>query len=154
MPGRTLLSGVSRVSIADPYRRRGSFIRLRRAAGADRPRARLVSSGRSSSGQAAVELVALLPVAAALLAGLWQLTLVGHAAWGAATAARAAARAHAVGHDPRQAARDHLPGSLEHGLEVDTPAAGDVEVHVRIPTIPGLPNLGHTTATAHFEPQS
>jgi hypothetical protein len=101
-----------------------------------------------------VELVALLPIAAALLAALWQVALVGHAAWAATAAARAAARAHAVGQDPRRAARDHLPASLEHGLQVKTEDAGDVEVHVRIPTIPGLPQLGHTAATAHFEPQS
>ena len=48
-------------------------------------------------GQAAVELVAVLPLLAALLAGLWQAALVGEAAWSAASAARAAARAAAVG---------------------------------------------------------
>ena len=56
-------------------------------------------------GQAAVELVAVLPLVAALLAALWQLALIGDASWSAAGAARAAARAEAVGLDPRAAAR-------------------------------------------------
>jgi hypothetical protein len=109
---------------------------------------------RAAHGQAAVELVALLPCAVALLAGLWQLVLIGQAAWAASTAARAAARAHAVGHDARRAARDHLPTSLEPDLRVKTADGGEVEVQVRIPTIPGLPSLGHTGSTGHFAPQS
>ena len=51
------------------------------------------------SGQAAVEFVAVLPVLLALLAGVWQVALLGHASWSAAAAARAAARAHALGFD-------------------------------------------------------
>jgi hypothetical protein len=109
---------------------------------------------RAADGQAAVELVAILPCAAALLAALWQLALVGHAMWAAATAARAAARAQAVGHDPRQAARDHLPASLERDLRLSSRGTGEVEVEVRIPTLPGVPSLGHTGATGHFTPQS
>src|SRR5919109_4267323 len=101
-------------------------------------RARRVARLGSNDGQAAVELVALLPCAAALLAALWQAALVGHAAWAATAAARAAARAHAVGDDARRAALDHLPSSLEPGLEVETAAGGEVEVEVRIPTLPGL----------------
>jgi hypothetical protein len=100
-----------------------------------------------------VELVAILPFAAALLAALWQLALAGHAAWAASTAARAAARADAVGTDPRRAARDHLPRSLEPGLRVQTQTAGEVRVEVRIPSLPGLPSLGHTRATARFAPE-
>jgi hypothetical protein len=100
-----------------------------------------------------VELVAILPFLAALLAALWQLSLAGHAAWAAATAARAAARADAVGADPRRAALDHLPRSLERGLRVRAVTAGEVRVDVRIPTLPGLPSLGHTRATARFSPQ-
>jgi hypothetical protein len=109
---------------------------------------------RGTEGQASAELVALVPCLVALLAALWQLVLVGQAAWAATTAARAAARAHAVGDDPRRAARDHLPGPLERDLRVTTPGGGDVEVKVRIPALPGLPSLGHTGATAHFTPQS
>jgi hypothetical protein len=107
-----------------------------------------------SPGQATVEFIAVLPLVAALLAGLWQLALVGYAEWGASAAARAAARASAVGGDPAVAARSHLAGSLRPGLHVRTPAAGDVRVAVRIPTLPGMPVLGHARSTGHFEPQS
>jgi hypothetical protein len=107
----------------------------------------------SSSGQATIEFLAVLPLVAGLLAALWQLALVGYAEWGASAAARAAARAHAVGADPTAAARDHLPSSLRHDLEVK-PGGGDVTVAVRIPTLPGVPALGEARATGHFEPQS
>ena len=107
---------------------------------------------RSSSGQATVELVAVLPLVAIVLLVLWQAALAGHASWAAAAAARAAARAHAVGGDPARAARDHLPRRLERDLQVGA-AAGWVRVAVRIPTLPGLPSLGRARATAHFEPQ-
>ena len=105
-------------------------------------------------GQAAVELVALLPVLAALIAALWQAVLVGHAASAVTSAARAAARAHAVGGDPRRAAVTHLPTSLEHDLQVTTAAGGEVEVSVRIPALPGLPSPGRASADAHFQHQS
>ena len=79
-----------------------------------RPRdpSRPVTRLGSEAGQATVELVALLPVLVALLAGLWQAALAGNAFWAATTAASAAARAHAVGADPGQAARSRLPTSL------------------------------------------
>jgi Flp pilus assembly protein TadG len=105
------------------------------------------------SGQATVEVVALLPVLIALLAAAWQAVLAGQAVWAATAAARAAARAHAIGADPREAARAHLPGSLERGLRVTTESAGEVEIAVRIPPLPGLPSPGHARAGAHFEPQ-
>jgi Flp pilus assembly protein TadG len=120
------------------------------ARGRDRT-TRLVAA---EDGQAAVELVALLPVIAVLLAGVWQATLAGHAVWAANAAARAAARAHAVGADPRAAARSHLPRSLERGLRVTAERGGDVRVTVRIPALPGLPSPGRADAGAHFEPQT
>lgn len=105
-------------------------------------------------GQATVELVALLPVLAALVASLWQVVLAAQAVWGVTSAARAAARAQAVGGDPRHEARSRLPPGLEHDLVVTTASGGDVEVSVRIPALPGLPSPGRATAAAHFEPQS
>jgi Flp pilus assembly protein TadG len=105
-------------------------------------------------GQATVELVALLPVIAAVLAGLWQAVLAGQAVWAATTAARAAARAHAVGADARAAARAHLPASLERGLRVRTGSGGEVSLSVRIPALPGLPSPGRAHAGARLEPQS
>jgi hypothetical protein len=105
-------------------------------------------------GQATVEFVALLPVLAALLAALWQAVLAGQAVWAVSAAARAAARAEAVGADARAAARDHLPPSLERGLRVRTHSGGDVRVSVRIPALPGLPSPGRAAAGARFQPQS
>ena len=115
---------------------------------------RSVSRLGSEAGQASVELVALLPVLAVLLAGVWQAALAGHAFWAATTAAGAAARAHAVGADPTHAARSRLPGSLEHDLQVTTGQDGHVRVAVRIPALPGLPSPGRARADAHFEPQT
>jgi hypothetical protein len=109
---------------------------------------------RDQRGQATVELIALLPCLAALLAALWQLALLGYAEWAASAAARAAARAHAVGSDPGRAAREHVPGSLRGGLQVSAGADGDVSVALRVPRLPGVPNLGRVHAAAHFEPQS
>jgi hypothetical protein len=106
-------------------------------------------------GQAAVELVALLPLVAIVLALAWQAVLAGHAAWAATAAARAAARAAAVGADPAAAARAHLPASLERGLRV-SPAgggAGAVELSLRIPRVLAAVSLGRVSATGHFRPQ-
>jgi hypothetical protein len=108
---------------------------------------------RRTDGQAAAELVALLPLAALLLAGAWQLAVAGHAVWAADAAARAAARAAAVGEDARAAARRELPGRLERDIRVRDRGEGTVEVTVRIPPVLGLPVLGHASTTAHFRPQ-
>jgi TadE-like protein len=136
---RTTLGGAL---VSQVQRRSGT------AAGFVRPQ------GGGQAGQATVELVALLPVLLVVLAGAWQAVLAGHAAWAATTAARAAARANAVGFDATRAARTRLPGSLEGGLRVRTGSDGDVEVRVRIPSLPGLPSPGHASAGARFEPQS
>jgi len=112
-----------------------------------------MATWRRTEGQAAAELVALLPLAALLLAGAWQLAVAGHATWAADAAARAAARAAAVGEDARAAARRALPGRLGRGVRVRDRDEGTVEVTVRIPPVLGLPVLGDTTATAHFRPQ-
>jgi len=110
-------------------------------------------SWRGHGGQAAVELVAVLPLAILLLAGAWQLTVAGHARWAAGAAAQAAARAAAVGADARAAARAQLTPSLERGVRVRSRGEGAVEVTLRIPPVLGLEVLGHTSATAHFPPQ-
>jgi pilus assembly protein CpaE len=86
-------------------------------------------------GQASVELVAAVPLV--LVVGLvaWQLALAGHALWLCANAARVAARADAVGRDPRAAARSALPLGLERGLEVARRREGGVKVSVRAPSL-------------------
>jgi hypothetical protein len=86
-------------------------------------------------GQASVELVAVLPCILLVAAVVWQLVLVGHTAWLTAQAARAGARADAVGRDAETAARSTLPRSLERGLEVDSRPVGGVRVSVRIPLL-------------------
>ena len=109
---------------------------------------------KDQSGQAAVELVAVLPVVVAFLAGVWQVALVGHASWSAAAAARAAARAHALGLDPRAAARAHLPPRLERGLRVrESARGGEVTVAVRVPSVIGAARLGRVSATSAFAAQ-
>ena len=105
------------------------------------------------SGQAAVELVAVLPVLAAVVAFALQALLAGQAVWEARVAARAAARAHAVGADAAGAARAHLRPRLEHGLQVSATAGGDVRVSVRIPTVLPAVRLGRVSASSHFRPQ-
>ena len=108
----------------------------------------------TARGQAAVELVALLPLVALLLALAYQCLLAGHAAWEARVAARAAARATAIGADAGRAARAHLPRPLERGLQVQPDLSGDVRVSLRIPNVLPALDLGRITATAHFRPQS
>ncbi len=105
-------------------------------------------------GQAAVELVAVLPVLVALFFGLWQVALLGHASWSTAAAARAAARAHALGLDPRAAARAHLPRGLERGLRVRASDDSEaVTVSVRVPSLVGAGRLGRVSSRAAFAGQ-
>ena len=92
---------------------------------------------RSESGQASVEMVAVLPLVVLVAAVGWQLALAGYSAWACANAARVAARAQAVGGDEQAAARSALPRSLERGLRVETVAGGAVRVELRIPLILG-----------------
>src|SRR5690349_2136993 len=63
----------------------------------------------SARGQASVELVVLLPVILVVLAVGYQAVLAGQAIWEVRVAARAAARANALGADAAAAARAHLP---------------------------------------------
>ena len=101
-------------------------------------------------GQASVELLGTVPAVLLVAALVWQLALAGQAAWLCANAARAAARAQAVGRPPRVAARAALPESLERGMRVDD--RGDA-VRVRL-QIPLLLRAWHSpltvAATAHL----
>src|SRR3954463_14596926 len=100
---------------------------------------------RDERGQASVEFVAAVP--AVLLLGMvaWQLSLLGHAAWLSAHAAKAAARADAVGRSPKRAARSALPRSLRRGLVVERSGAR-VRVRVRVPLL--LRQRSHVSITA------
>lgn len=108
---------------------------------------------RSCDGQASVELVALLPLVGVLVALLWQALLAGEAVWLSGGAARAAARAAALGEDPARAARGVLPRRFAHGLRVRRATDGEVAVAVAIPSLFGAGALGSTTARARFEAQ-
>ena len=91
------------------------------------------------SGQAAVELVVIVPLLIVVLAVVAQLAVAGYALWTAGDAARAGARAATVGGDPEAAARSALPGWLGRGAEVDV--SGPVEVRVQAPALlPGVPD--------------
>ena len=118
------------------------------------PRASLHPPARRASerGQATVELVALLPVIALLGLGAWQIAIAGHAMWEATVAARAAARAHALGDDPEQVVARVLPGGFDDHARVTTDDDGAVSVEVVLPAITGG-RLTTFTTTARFAPQ-
>ena len=98
------------------------------------------------SGQAAAELVAVVPLLIALLAIVAQLAVAGYALWSAGDAARAGARAAHVGGDAEAAALSALPGWLERDAEVEL--AGPVEVRVRAPAVvPGVPAIPLSAST-------
>ncbi len=103
-------------------------------------------------GQASVELVALLPLMGVLAGLLWQGVVAGQAVWLAGSAARAAARASAVGADERAAARRVLPARLERGLVVRR-SGGGVRVAIGIPAIVGSGRLTTVSARARLQEQ-
>ncbi|CAN5623006.1 hypothetical protein BH20ACT17_BH20ACT17_20430 [soil metagenome] len=124
-----------------------------------RTRERWEPSGGSCGqrGQATVEFVALLPLVAVLAGLLWQAVVAGQAVWLAGSAARAAARASALGADARVAARGVLPQRLERGLViVERPGGRDegVRVAIRIPSVVGDTRLGTVTARARLRDQT
>ncbi len=108
---------------------------------------------RSARGQASVELVVLLPVIVAVALGAWQVAVAGHAVWAAGAAARAGARAEAVGGDVERAARRLLPAAVRRDAEVVGEEDGEVRVVLPIPAVVGRGALFTTTARARFEPQ-
>jgi len=93
-------------------------------------------------------MAAMLPLLAAILLVAWQFVLVGDTRASAAVAARAAARAVAVGADPSAAARERLPGRLRRGLRVRSGEGGSVSVSVRVPSLAEPLDLGRVRAEA------
>jgi hypothetical protein len=107
---------------------------------------------RRDPGQASVELLAVLPLLGLSLLLVAQLTLAGWTLWSAAVAARAGARADAVGGSAAMVARRALPGGLRRGARVT--AAGRVDVRVSVPRlVPGLPRFA-VTASSSLAPGS
>jgi hypothetical protein len=110
--------------------------------------------GRAAErGQAAVELVALLPLVGLVVALLWQALLAGETVWLSGQAARAAARAAALGADPAGAARAVLPARLERGLRVRREPDGAIALVLRVPAALGGGTLAAVTTRARFEAQ-
>ena len=101
---------------------------------------------RSSRGQVAAELVAVIPLLLGLLLAVAQLALVGYALWSAGTAARAGARAELVGGNGESSALSALPGWLAAGAEIET--APPLEVAVEVPALlPGAPSIALSAST-------
>jgi hypothetical protein len=97
-------------------------------------------TAHGEEGTASVELVAVVPFLLLAVVAAAQIALAGQALWSAGVAARAGARAAAVGGDAAAAARSALPPSLRQGARVE--AAGGVEVRVEVPRlIPSLPSV-------------
>jgi hypothetical protein len=105
-----------------------------------------------ATGQASVELVAVLPLVVLAAGAMWQAVLAGQAVWASAGAARAAARAEAIGADAAERARATLPASLRDGLRVQAGRAG-VRVDLSIPLVFTGGHLASVTARAALPPQ-
>jgi hypothetical protein len=92
---------------------------------------------RSACGQASVELVALLPLAALIALAIGQLLAAGAARELAGNAAEAGAAAVLQGGDPVTAARAALPGWSRERATVHV-AGRRVDVHVRPRVVVGV----------------
>ena len=102
---------------------------------------------KRESGQASVELVAIVPALLVAVLVAAQLGVVGWALWSAGTAARAGARAAHVDGDAEAAARSALPEPLRAGARVS--GENEIEVRVRVPALlPGLPSVPLEARTA------
>jgi hypothetical protein len=112
-----------------------------------------MARGAHEGGQASVELVALLPMLAIVGALVWQAVVAGQAIWLTGAAARAAARAAAVGGDTRAAARGALPPRLERGLAISSESGGEVRVAVRVPSVLTGGSLATVASRAAFPRQ-
>jgi hypothetical protein len=110
-------------------------------------------SVRGVRGQAGVELVALLPLIVLLGLLAWQAVVYGQAVWLSGAAARAAARAAAVGRDPAAAARSVLPASLGRGVEVEADGDGAVVLRLAVPAVVLDVQLASLRTRARFAPQ-
>jgi pilus assembly protein CpaE len=108
---------------------------------------------RNTRGQAAVELVGILPLVVLLGLLCWQAVVAGQAVWLSGAAARAAARASALDQDAQAAARRVLPDSLAAGVSVDDAGGGDVRVDVPIPAVVGGIRLASISERARFAAQ-
>ena len=105
--------------------------------------------GTGESGQATVELVAVLPVLGLVLLLAWQALVAGQTWWLTSAAAREGARAAALGADPTTAARSILPGA-----RASRDGSDGVRVRAAVPSVLADLRLGSVTIRARMEPQS
>ena len=115
-------------------------------------RAHQLGRATGESGQAAAELVAVVPILVALVLVLGQAAVAGHAAWSAANAARAGARAAHVGGDAERAALSALPEHLSGSVKVGEESGVEVKVHAPA-LLPGLPSVP-LSASASLDPMA
>jgi hypothetical protein len=119
---------------------------------AARPKGAARAPARAPAGQASVELVALLPLAALIALAIGQLLAAGAARELAGNAAEAGAAAILQGADPAAAARDALPGWSRERAAVRV-AGRRVEVRVRPRALlPALAESLVATASADAGP--
>jgi|SRR5215211_2748687 len=92
-------------------------------------------------GQAAVELVAIVPFLLGVTLLVAQLAVAGYALWSAGVAARAGARAAYVGGEAERAARSSLPAALRGSASVRDRDAVTVRVEAPslLPGVAGIP---------------
>jgi Flp pilus assembly protein TadG len=111
---------------------------------------RAENAAHGEEGTASVELVAVVPFLLLAVVAAAQIALAGQALWSASVAARAGARAAAVGGDAVAAARSALPPSMRSAAKVDD--EGEVSVRVEVPRlIPPLPEV-RVGASSGLEP--
>ena len=106
-------------------------------------------AAHGEEGTASVELVAAVPFLLLALLVAAQIALAGQALWSASVAARAGARAAAVGGDASAAARSALPSAMWDGARVEDGDGVSVRVAVLL-LIPALPEL-RVTARSGLE---
>lgn len=104
------------------------------------------------SGQASVELIAAIPMMVLMALGAWQAVLAVRAQVAAVGAARAGARAVAVGGSGETAARTHVPEGFASRVRVGRSADG-LRVTVAVPAALGGARLGTVSATGRFAGQ-
>jgi hypothetical protein len=111
---------------------------------------------RADSGQASVELLALLPALGLIVALAFQALLAGETWWLASVAAREGARASALGRDAEDGARAAVPGAFRSArMAVTSASSPDATVTVKlpIPSVVAGVSLGSATGRARMEPQ-
>jgi hypothetical protein len=124
------------------------------AAGGRRGTACLRLVVRCARGQATVELVGMLPLAILVALAVGQLLAAGAARELAGTAAEAGATAILQDADPKDAARDALPGWSDDHVEIEVKGRR-VRVELRpVPVIPGMADRLTATVVADAGPES